>query len=99
MNNTQNFTIAVLLIVAVVLGALVVSTYVGTSHEAYAEASVKQSIYVMGTGFWNGTMELVYILDISARKLNAYSLDTTNPNAPRLTYVDSADLERVFPKD
>lgn len=91
MKNPQNLTLIILLVTAAILGAVVVGTY---STEAYAEVSVKQGDYVMGTMAFSEARDLLYVIDIAARRLNTYTINTVS-NA--VEPVDmTVDLERSF---
>jgi len=91
--DPQSFVIALLLVTAAILGAMVFTAYRGTSQTAYAEASVKQGDYVMVTGAWSTNNDLLYVLDLAARKLNVYYL---NDQRSTIDPVTDADLNAVF---
>jgi len=93
MRNTQNITIGLLLVTAVVLGSLVVATYVNTSSPAYADTSVAKYNYIMCTGAWSKSQDFLYVIDIAQRKMNVYFLDQ-NRNA--LEVIDQTDLRQAF---
>ncbi len=93
MKDNRNFTIVVLTVTAMILTALLVGTYVGSSNEAYASsASVKGFTYVLGSGEWTDVNDVVYVIDVSTRRMGAYFLDM-NRGPQR---VDVLDLDRVF---
>ena len=92
MKNTQNMTIGLLLITAAVLTALLISSYV-TPQPTYAAPSVKEGDYIMGTGQWSPSTDLVYVLDIAAQRINVY---TANINTNSVELVATTDLERAF---
>ena len=95
MKDSNNFVIVLLLITAVILGSLVASAYLGTSQQAYAGggASVRGSIYVLGIGSWQPSLDLVYVLDNATRKINVYFLDINKNN---IGLIDTADIDRVM---
>jgi len=91
MNTRQNITIGLLLLTAIILGAMVVSTY--TASPAYAASSIKQGDYIMVTGAASDKIDLLYVVDIAARRLNAYYVDF---NTSSIELMDSVDLKQVF---
>jgi len=93
MKNTQNITIALLLVTAAVLGSLVVATYVNTSSPAYADTAVSKYNYIMCTGAWSQSQDFLYVINIGERKMNVYFLDQ-NRNA--LEVIGQADLRQAF---
>lgn len=95
MNNTQNVTIVLLLISAAILSALLAGIYVNTHRPANAEVTVKQGRWIVAVGKWSSSMDLVYVVDITTRRLNAYAANRTQR---RLQLLDSTDLEPVFRK-
>jgi len=96
MTNAQNVTIALLLATAGILGALLVGTYVGTSEQALGDTPDRGGDYIMVTGEWSGTIDLLYVFDIAANKMIAYWV---NQNNGAVEIVDTIDLRRVFPED
>ena len=93
MKDTQNITIGLLLITAVILGAMLISSYMTSNNVAYAGSSVKQADYIMGNGTISRSVDLVYVVDIAARQLNAYTSDI---NTNTINLVDRVDLNRAF---
>ena len=92
MNDPRNLIIVLLLVSATVLGVLLWSTY--ETPAAYgAGASVKQSFYMMTTGQWDSNTDLLYVLDVSARRLNVYVADASHN---QVGMIDSTDLDHVF---
>ncbi|MDY6914151.1 MAG: hypothetical protein SVT52_06835, partial [Planctomycetota bacterium] len=69
-----------------------ISSYV-TPRPTYADTSVKDGDYIMGTGAWSTATDLVYVLDIAAQRINVY---TTNINTNSVELVATTDLERAF---
>jgi len=95
MKDMQNVTIGLLLVTAVILGAMLVSSYMTTNRTAYADTPVKQADYILGTGAWSEATDLVYVLDIAARRLNVYFMDTRRAR-PSMVLRDSVDLNQAF---
>jgi len=93
MKDPQNITICLLLATGTILASLLVSSYMTTDNAAYATVSIKQGDYILATGARSGTKELVYVLDIAARRLNVYDTNTTNWT---LELVDMVDVDRAF---
>jgi len=95
MKDMQNVTIGLLLVTAVILGAMLVSSYMTADRAAYADTPVKQADYVLGTGAWAKSTDLVYVLDIAARRLNVYFMDTRRARKD-MQLIDRVDLNRAF---
>jgi len=94
MTNAQNVTIALLLATAGILGALLVGTYVGTSERALADTPDRGGDYIIVTGEWSGTLDIVYVIDIGTDRMVAYWI---NQNSGAVEIIDTMDLRRVFP--
>lgn len=93
MRNTQNITIGLLVVTAVILGAMLLSAYTTTHNTAYADTPVKGGDYILGTGAWTGKTDVVYVIDIATRRLVVYYANINN-NAVDL--VTTLDLEQEF---
>ena len=93
MKNSQNFMIGLLLVTAVLLAAMVASTFTNTGGTAYADTAIKQGRYIMCTGAWSSTTDFMYILDIAARRVNVYYMDR---NKGIVDIVDTVDLRQAF---
>jgi len=91
MKDTQNLTIVFLLVTAAVLAAILVGTYAAPS--AYADSPYKGGDYVIARGSWAETLDIIYVLDIAAKKLNVYVPDVRNN---RLDVRDTVNLEQAF---
>jgi len=91
MKNSQNMTIVLLTITAVLLSVMLYQSY--SDRTAYAEPSVKQGDYVMGTGAWSASTDLLYVIDVASRQLNVYF---ANQNTSSLDLINSVDLEKAF---
>ncbi|MCK4602405.1 MAG: hypothetical protein KAU28_08050 [Phycisphaerae bacterium] len=92
MRDTQNITIVLLLITAAVLAAVLVVAR-DTTSVAYADTSVRGGDYIMVTGAWSSTRDILYVVDAAEGKLIAY---TANTNTNVLEPLDSRDLEQLF---
>lgn len=94
MNKTsQNITIVLLMITAIVLGAMLVSSI--SENKAYAAgSSVKEGDYVFGTGSVTGANDFVYLIDIAARQMNVYYVERARNQG--IVLVESIDLDRAF---
>lgn len=75
MNDTQNTTIVLMLITASILGAMLVSAYLGEEQTARADASVRQGEYIMATGAYSRSIDLLYVIDVPNRVLITYYPD------------------------
>lgn len=96
MTDSKNITIALLLVTASILGAMLVSSFLAENNVAQAsQTSVRQGDYIMTSGQITPSRELVYVLDIAARRLNVYFPDINNE---RIDLVDRVNLERAFAK-
>lgn len=96
MQDDKNLTIGVLSITAVVLLIGVILTAVGGQNQALAIGqSDRGGDYIVVTGQFTQSTELVYVTDAAARRLNLYSYDATRR---QLILWDSQDLRRVFGK-
>ena len=95
MKNTQNITISLLTLSAVILTAMLIGIYCNTSDQADASVTIKQGQYIMSTGTWSSSYELVYIINITTGKMTAY---VYNKPTRRLQNLDQTDLNSVFGK-
>ena len=92
MKDTQNMAIALLGVTAVILTALLIGTY--TTNRAYADTAIKGYGYVMVAGQRSENMDLLYVIDIAAQKLNVYGRDV---KTRRLVIMPpQLDLKLVF---
>jgi len=75
MKNTQNTTIVLLVITAVILTAMLISVYMGTGRSAYASGniSVRQGKYIAATGGYDSNIDLQYVIDVENRTLITYA--------------------------
>ena len=93
MKNPQNITIALLAVTAVIMGTMLLSGYMTSPNAAYADTPVKQGDYVMGTGGYTPSTDLLYVIDIASRRLNVYY---ANINTNALDPIDRVDLDKAF---
>ena len=91
MIDTKNFTIGVLSVTAAILflGVVLLSQL----PTAYAIGqTAKGGDYVVSTGQYSNSLEVVYILDAAASKVIAYAYDS---NRKRLEQIAGVDLGRL----
>lgn len=86
MKNTENVTIVLLLITVVILGALLVGS-------ARADTPVRLDRYIICTGAYAASVDLLYVIDVKTNLLNVYSLDT---NKGVIEKRDTVKLELAF---
>ncbi len=91
MKDNKNITIAMLCVSAAILVTVLVLTY--DSNQALADTSIRGGDYIMVTGNYSKTLDLLYVIDIAQQKINVYTLDEQN-NA--LKMLDQANLKQVF---
>jgi len=92
MKNHANVTIAVLSISAVILASAVIVGYL-SDQPAYADTPARRGDYIMNTGAWSSSRDLLYIIDVPKQLLNVYAYDI-NSNAVQL--VDQVNLRLAF---
>ena len=93
MKDTKSMTIAMLCVLAAILATVLVLTY--DSNQALADTSIRGGDYIMVTGNWSKSLDLVYVIDIAQQKINVYALDENN-NVVRM--LDQASLKQIFKK-
>jgi len=91
--SNENVTIVLLAATAVVLTCLLLATYMQTNEPAWAEAATRGGNYIVTTGEWNENLDLIYVINIAARKLNVYY---GNSKTRTLDLIETIDLEKVF---
>jgi hypothetical protein len=93
MQDSKNYIIGVLSITAtILLVGLLLAT--GHGNQAYAIGQIDRGgDYIMVTGQFTDSMELIYVTDAAAQRINAYSWETTTQ-----TFVlwDSLDLPKLL---
>ncbi|MFQ5410686.1 MAG: hypothetical protein ACE5EC_00245 [Phycisphaerae bacterium] len=93
MRDNRNLVIAVLSITAVVL---LVGILVSDPDRALAIGQLDRGgDYIMLTGQFSDSSELLYITDAAARRLNVYGYNSTNR---QFVLWDSIDLTRLVGK-
>ncbi len=94
MRDNQNLTIGILSITATVLFVgVVVVLMVGDKPAMAIGQTDRGGDYIMVTGQFTPNVEMVYLTDAAAKKLNAYSYDITQR---QLILWDSQDLAKIF---
>jgi len=91
MKDSRNLAIVVLVVTAAILAALLVAR--STVPVAKAEASAAAGPYIIATGAYSGSKDLLYILDTGTARLNAY---VVNPATGMVDIVESVDLQKGF---
>lgn len=104
MNSNQNTVIVLLMISAGVLTGLLVGGFVGTQGPAEADTSTRSpnvaisvppNAYSICTGGWDTNIDILYVMDINAEKLNAY---VTNTKTEAIEQFDTISLPQAFGK-
>jgi len=90
MNDTRNITIAVLCVTATILTVALVMMH---RSDAYADTPVAGGDYIMVTGAYSSSTDILYVVDQRSGRLNAYVIDRTrNRFEPR----EQIDLRKLF---
>jgi hypothetical protein len=92
MKNTQNVTIGLLAVTAIVLGALVIGMYT-PPQAAYADSAVKQGDYIMVTAAISSDVDLLHVIDVISKRMNVYQV---NINTRAIELVCVEDMQRAF---
>ena len=93
MKDTKNVTIAMLCVLAAILATVMVLTY--DSNQALADTSIRGGDYIIVTGNYSKSLDLLYVIDIAQQKINVYAVDENN-NVIRM--LDQVSLKQVFKK-
>jgi len=102
MNSNQNTVIVLLMISAGVLVGLLIGGFVGTQDPVQADSSTSSPntivtaaprAYSVCTGGWDLQIDIVYVLDPNAQKLNAY---VTNTKIGAIEQFDTISLKLAF---
>ncbi len=93
MKDSQNITIALLLVSASVLAGLFIASY--QTETAYAESPSKAGDYLLINGNISTSKDLVYVIDVVQGRLIAYVGDI---NTNSIKQVDAIDLQKEFDK-
>jgi len=100
-HDNQNTVIVLLMISASILTAFLLGGFV-MQDRADADAPARSpdmvvsrppNMYTMCTGAWDDTIDILYVLDINAQKLNAY---VTNDKTEAIEQFDSISLPQAF---
>ncbi len=92
MRDPKNLTIALLCVSAAILGtALLLSMTVATP--AYGETPVRAGDYILLTGAYSDSTDLIYVTDVAAQKINTYVF---NPASNELLLRDQFNLVPAF---
>ncbi len=91
MKDNKNITIAMLCVSAAILATVLVLTY--NSNQALADTSIRGGDYIMVTGNYSKSLDLLYVIDIAQQKINVYALDEQNNT---LKMLDQVNLKQVF---
>jgi len=89
----QNIATLILCISAALLSALLIGSY--TARDAYADASVKSSDFILGVVSVRDTQDMITVIDVPAQKMLIYVPD--KPTSPtRLDMGTGVDLKGRF---
>jgi len=91
MKDKQNIAIALLCVSGTVLAALVGLTY--DAAPARADVSASAGEYIMFTGQVSNNVDLLYVIDLSKRRMNAYEYSLKDNN---IVLKDQVDLGQAF---
>jgi hypothetical protein len=94
-DNRENLAIGVLSITATILLVSVILALSGGQNQAFALSggNDRGGDYVLATGQFSSSTDLVFLTDAAANRLNVYGYDRTQRE---LRLYDSQDLRRVF---
>ena len=100
MKSNQNIVIVLLLISTAVLGAILIGDYFaqearagGTTSSPAVTVVRTPNIYTMCTGTWDANIDILYVLDVNAQKLNAY---VANIGRGLIELHDGVSLPQAF---
>ena len=88
MNDPKNLTIAMLCVSAAIL-----ATVLSLLPQATADTPVRGGDYIMVTGAYSSHIDLLYVVDRSQQRLNAYALDLARND---LLFKSQVNLKLVF---
>ncbi len=92
MKDTQNITIALLCVSAAVLATVLAFTY-DADRASGAGVAAAAGEYVMFTGEVSSSIDMLYVIDLTKRRMNAYHWNTrTNV----IDLKDRVDLGQAF---
>jgi len=94
MKDPRNLTIATLCVSATILATVLVLMQLSGGSPVYADSPSVAGDYILITGAVSRTDDMLYIIDRTAMKMNAYYVDRSH----RITLRDQADLRQLFRK-
>ena len=92
MNDTKNITIALLCVSAAILMTLAVIVQTDQTAQAVG-VSASGGEYIMFTGQVTSSTDMLYVVDVTRKRMNAYHFDT-GKNV--ITIKDQVDLGKAF---
>lgn len=92
MKDPKNLSIALLCVSATVLATVFVLLS-STAAPAYADTPVRGGDYIMITGAYSESVDLLYVIDVVAQRVNTYVF---NPQTNELVLRDQFNLKPVF---
>jgi len=92
MKDTQNAVIAVLAVSATILAA-VLGLMMYTGSAALADTPAAGGDYIIVTGAYSDSMDLIYVIDNQAQLLNVYRY---NDNSNSVSRVEQLNLKLAF---
>lgn len=102
MKNKQNIVVVVLMLTAMVMSALLVTSLM-SARDAQASTGSRGLYspphYVMASAKWGiAQRDAMYVLDIYSRQMNIYWVDAAiaKQNAPMQIKMVTCDLDRLF---
>jgi hypothetical protein len=93
MRDKSNLTIGVLSITAIVLLVGLLLTLGGHGNAMGMGQIDRGGDYILVTGQFSDSSELIYVTDAAAQRMNVYSYDSTTR---QFVLWDTVDLRRVF---
>ena len=96
MNDNRNLAIGVLSITAtILLAAVILLTAMPTPQALAIGQTDRGGDYIVVTGQFSNSVEMIYVTDAAANRMNAYSYEW---NRNQFVLWDSHDLSREFGK-
>lgn len=92
MKDTQNITIGLLCVSAAILVTVLAFSY-DADRASGAGVSAAAGEYIMFTGEFSGSIDMLYVVDTTKRRMNTYRLD---PMKNTIVRTDTVDLGRAF---
>ncbi|HET6430247.1 MAG TPA: hypothetical protein VFJ30_17655 [Phycisphaerae bacterium] len=91
MKDTRSIAIAVLAVSATILATVLVLSFMAAP--APAESAIGAGDYIMITGQYTTSTDLLYVFDLQKKGLNVYAYDR---NGNRLQPIKSIELQKLF---